>query len=326
MTVTLPVKGSLNWDISLNAALTYLDNQTITLSGNALVNGQSAGGDLGGSLPSPTVVGTHLAAPLPVAQGGTGSATQNYVDLTTTQTVAGAKTFTNNIVASAASRVATTVTVGQTTSLGDNGVGELQLANATTAPTTNPTGGVVVYSQTGVAKIRNPQGLVSTQSGSVQSTIATVTIANSAALTALETFTVPAADAAAGAIYEMTGYGTFSVTGTPTLAFTLYWGGIAGTPIATVPAVTAASGITNAPFMFRAIVHFRTTTSATAVIHLNVDNSATTDAANSFVATPTAANTGLAVTASALTMGFTWSAASASNTISLLGGDVRRIA
>jgi len=32
---------------------------------------------------------------LPVANGGTGSATQNFVDLTTTQTVAGAKTFSN---------------------------------------------------------------------------------------------------------------------------------------------------------------------------------------------------------------------------------------
>jgi len=36
-----------------------------------------------------------LAGTLAVANGGTGSATQNFVDLTTTQTVAGAKTFSN---------------------------------------------------------------------------------------------------------------------------------------------------------------------------------------------------------------------------------------
>jgi hypothetical protein len=34
---------------------------------------------------------------LPIANGGTGSATQNFVDLTNTQTVAGAKTFTSDI-------------------------------------------------------------------------------------------------------------------------------------------------------------------------------------------------------------------------------------
>lgn len=35
----------------------------------------AAGGDLGGTYPSPTVVGSHLASPLPVAQGGTNAVT-----------------------------------------------------------------------------------------------------------------------------------------------------------------------------------------------------------------------------------------------------------
>jgi hypothetical protein len=38
---------------------------------------------------------TGVTGTLPVANGGTGSATQNFVDLTTTQTVAGVKTFSN---------------------------------------------------------------------------------------------------------------------------------------------------------------------------------------------------------------------------------------
>jgi hypothetical protein len=38
-------------------------------------------GDLGGSATSPQVVGTNLAAPLPVSQGGTGSASQNFLTL-----------------------------------------------------------------------------------------------------------------------------------------------------------------------------------------------------------------------------------------------------
>jgi len=215
--------------------------------------------------------------------------------------------------------------VGTTTTLGDNGAGELQLANAVTVPTTNPTGGLDLYSQAGVLKSRNPQGLVIIESGLVQSTTSTTTIANTAALSTLETFTVPANDPVAGAVYEMTGYGVYSTTGTPTATFALYWGGTGGTLIAAIPAITTAT-LTNSPFFFRALVNFRSTTSLTAVINLSFDTSTVTDAVQSYVGTPTAATTVTTTGANALAMGFTWSAASASNTISLLGGDVRRVA
>jgi hypothetical protein len=46
---------------------------------------------VGGSITS------GLTGVLPVANGGTGSATQNFVDLTNTQTVGGAKTFSNTV-------------------------------------------------------------------------------------------------------------------------------------------------------------------------------------------------------------------------------------
>jgi hypothetical protein len=61
----------------------------------------SLAGDLNGTATSPTVVSTHLAAPLPIAQGGTGSSTQNFVDTTTDQSIAGNKTFTGKTVLSA---------------------------------------------------------------------------------------------------------------------------------------------------------------------------------------------------------------------------------
>lgn len=50
--------------------------------------------DLGGTAAAPTVVATHLTSALPVNQGGTGSTTQNFVDLTSSQSIGGTKTFT----------------------------------------------------------------------------------------------------------------------------------------------------------------------------------------------------------------------------------------
>ena len=51
--------------------------------------------DFGGTATAPTVVATHLSSALPINQGGTGSATQNFVDLTTSQTIGGIKTFSS---------------------------------------------------------------------------------------------------------------------------------------------------------------------------------------------------------------------------------------
>jgi hypothetical protein len=54
-------------------------------------------GDLSGTASSPTVVSTHLSSALPLLQGGTGSTTQNFIDLTTTQSIAGTKTFSTAV-------------------------------------------------------------------------------------------------------------------------------------------------------------------------------------------------------------------------------------
>lgn len=50
--------------------------------------------------------------------------------------------------------------VGASSALGDNGVGEIQLANAATAPTTAPTGGVAVFAQGGILKWIDTTGKV----------------------------------------------------------------------------------------------------------------------------------------------------------------------
>lgn len=57
-------------------------------------------GDLANTATSPEVVSTHLTDPLPLAQGGTGSATKNFVDLTNNQSIGGTKTFSGEVAVS----------------------------------------------------------------------------------------------------------------------------------------------------------------------------------------------------------------------------------
>lgn len=78
----------------------------LTWSGSAPVWGPPSavgvstfsGGTTGLTPGSPSTGAVALGGVLSVANGGTGSATQNFVDLTTTQNVAGAKTFTTQLI------------------------------------------------------------------------------------------------------------------------------------------------------------------------------------------------------------------------------------
>lgn len=84
-------------DILYASTTTALSKLADVATGNALISGGV------GVAPSYGKIGltTHVSGTLPIANGGTGSATQNFVDLTTGQSIGGAKTFTSNITISA---------------------------------------------------------------------------------------------------------------------------------------------------------------------------------------------------------------------------------
>jgi hypothetical protein len=75
---------------------------------------------------------------------------------TTTTVISGGTLTMNGPIASSGNLI-----VGGTASLGDNGSGEIQLTNATSVPTTNPTGGGVIYARSGSVVHRDPNGRVS---------------------------------------------------------------------------------------------------------------------------------------------------------------------
>jgi hypothetical protein len=83
-------------DLLQGTASNTLGKLAAVATGNALISGgvgtASSWGKIG--------LTTHVSGTLPIANGGTGSATQNFVDLTTNQTIGGDKTFSNNVILS----------------------------------------------------------------------------------------------------------------------------------------------------------------------------------------------------------------------------------
>lgn len=262
------------------------------------------------------IVGSSLGGNVLALTGG--ATASNTVLSVTGGTVAS----TGTLFTSATVAAINTLLVGSGTTLGDNGVGEIQLANASSPPSTNPTGGAVVYATAGKVTSRNPQGLVQTLSSVIQAQTSTTTITGVTAETVLHTVTIPANDPVAGAVYHLTGYGTFTAA-SGNLTWTVRWGGTSGTSIAALPTNTAPV-LTNGLFWYDVTLTFRSTTSVTAAINLELGSSTSTDAATSFIGTPTAPVTVTTTGSTALTVDVTPSVSG--DTINLLGGCARRLA
>jgi hypothetical protein len=205
--------------------------------------------------------------------------------------------------------------------------GPLTLANQTAAPAT-PAAGAELYAVGGVLTYINTQGLVNTIVGS-QGGIVTAgitTVANTSAETVLQSMSLPALDAIAGSVYKMVGWGTYSDTVTPTLAFGSRLGGVAGTSLSTIAATTLGSGVSNLAWRAELLLNFLSTTTAQVYMEVELGTSNSTNATTLLTSTPSSATTVSLTTTKAWVLTVTFSAASASNTISLLGGWTERVA
>lgn len=160
---------------------------------------------------------------------------------------------------------------------------------------------------------------------SPQATAAGTALANSTTLTDISVapqFTLPANFLQAGSSLSFSAFGVLSTTATPTILLGFYYGGVAGTALATTGAVTTGSGVTNVPWRIELETAIRTTgTSGTAMSQGKFFLGTTVAAWTSLPMPNTALATVTVDTTAAkvLSVGAQWSAASASNTITLHG-------
>jgi hypothetical protein len=158
---------------------------------------------------------------------------------------------------------------------------------------------------------------------------AATTLANSTTQTVIASHTIPANDAAVGAVYRIKAWGTLAVTGTPTMTFVCKLGGQSGTSMVSFPAVTVRSGATDGYwelefYLACASTGASGTWSPMAKYTHNWLTSATTyTPIGPITAAPITRDT---TTANDLVLCATWSAASASNTITCRGFAGARIA
>jgi hypothetical protein len=163
--------------------------------------------------------------------------------------------------------------------------------------------------------------------GGIQ-TAGITTVNTTASETLLQSMSLPANDAIPGAVYKMVGWGTYGTTGsTPTLAWGARLGGVAGTSLTTIPAITTLAGATaNVPWKYEILLNFLSATAAQCLFELDFGTVLATGATSLFTGTPSAATTVSLTATKAFVSTITWSASSASNTLSLLGGWSERVA
>lgn len=112
--------------------------------------------------------------------------------------------------------------------------------------------------------------------------------------------------------------GRVSTTATPALTLGVYYGAVAGTALATTGAITTTSGVTNVTWILEAMIDIRTDGASGTAFTTGKVNGISGTVGVSIVPMPASAPSAVTIdttAAKALTIGATWGAASASNTI-----------
>ena len=202
--------------------------------------------------------------------------------------------------------------------------GPLTFSNQGSQPAT-PTGGAVAYASNGVLTYINPQGLVNTIVGSQGGQTATGTaITSTTAETVLQSMSLPANDAIAGAVYKMVGWGVFTSTGTPgNTVFTSRLGGVAGTSLAATANIALTASLTAAQWKHETLINFLSPTTVICMTELLI-NSAVAGAAPAYLAASASAVTVSLTSTKAWVLDITPGASG--NSIQLLGGWTERVA
>ena len=135
-------------------------------------------------------------------------------------------------------------------------------------------------------------------------------------------FVLPANFLQVGSVLRITASGVFSNTGTPTLILGAYYGGVAGTALGATTAITTITAASNWPWKFYWEGVVRTVGPSGTIIgvgHVLMPASITQFQAP-WCVPATGAQTAVTIdttSAKAITLGATWSASSASNTLTV---------
>ena len=124
-----------------------------------------------------------------------------------------------------------------------------------------------------------------------------------------------------GRTLKLVAYGKLSTTGTPTIIFSIRWGGVAGTLLALTEAITNGSGVANVNWAVEALIQTRTNGSTGKLMTMGraaVHTAAATVVTNVFGVSgydaPAEVTADLTIDKS-LSLTATWSASSSSNTL-----------
>jgi hypothetical protein len=163
-----------------------------------------------------------------------------------------------------------------------------------------------------------------------QPSVAVGPVASTTTETIAATYTIPANDATAGAVYKVTAWGIAGVTGTPTLTFKSRMGGVSGASNASIP-ITASNGVSGKVWRAELYVSILTVGgSGTWSGSLSVMEGLSVAGGNPVVAVTRLDGGGTAAIdttiANDLCITLQWSASSASNTWTCRGFAAERIA